>query len=164
MKKLLFVALSTSLLFSCNQSNSIEDKEVVSAIAAGGEEDEAMLAKHAAEIEKEAKELEEIQNSITTLKFDKETHDFGEVMMGSENKCVFKVTNTGNKPLLISNVSASCGCTTPKKPDGPIAPGKSDVIEVGFKPNNQGLVEKTVTVEANTEPKVQTVKVKATVK
>ncbi len=117
--------------------------------------------------EKALKELKEQQRieaaSVTSMKIDKEIHDFGKVAEGVENHCTFTVTNTGDKPLILSDVKASCGCTTPSKPEGPIAPGKSDKIEVGFKPNGKGVSEKTITITANTDPRITVVRVKADV-
>lgn len=113
---------------------------------------------------RELKKQQEIEAaSVTSMKIDKEIHDFGKVAEGVENHCTFLITNTGNKPLVLSDVKASCGCTTPSKPEGPIAPGKSDKIEVGFKPNGKGVSEKTITITANTEPRITVVKVKADV-
>ena len=99
----------------------------------------------------------------TSLKFDKLTHDFGKVKEETDNKTVFRVTNTGNYPLIIDDVKASCGCTTPSKPTKPIAPGKSDKIEVVFHPNEGQLNKqsKTVRVTANTEPKETVLKISA---
>ncbi len=90
-------------------------------------------------------------------------HDFGKVIEDTDNLTEFLVTNTGDKPLIISNVKASCGCTTPEKPEGPIAPGKSDKIKVKFHPNPDQLneIQKTVTVTANTDPVISTVTIKA---
>lgn len=113
---------------------------------------------------KELKEQQKLEaESVTSMKIDKEFHDFGKVAEGTENHCTFLVTNTGTKPLVLSDVKASCGCTTPSKPEGPIAPGKSDKIEVGFKPNGKGASEKTITITANTEPRITVLKVKADV-
>ena len=117
--------------------------------------------------EQALKELKEQQEeeaaSVTSMKIDKELHDFGKVKDGVENHCTFTITNTGTKPLVLSDVKASCGCTTPSKPEGPIAPGKSDKIEVGFKPSGKGVSEKTITITANTEPRITVVRVKADV-
>lgn len=113
---------------------------------------------------KELKEQQELEAaSVTSMTIDKEIHDFGKVVDGVENHCTFTITNTGTKPLVLSDVKASCGCTTPSKPEGPIAPGKSDKIEVGFKPSGKGVSEKTVTITANTEPRITVVRVKADV-
>lgn len=113
---------------------------------------------------KELKEQQRLEaKSITSMTIDKEIHDFGKVVEGVENQCTFTITNTGDKPLVLSDVKASCGCTTPHKPEGPIAPGKSDKIEVGFKPNGKGVSEKTITITANTDPRITVVRVKADV-
>jgi len=167
MKKTVLIFSSLLLLASCagNEKTTTAGDDVVSAVEAGGD-NSAAYKKEMAELEKQ-NELEEkaALENVTTMSFDKEVHDFGKVKSGSENSCVFKVTNTGTKPLVIDRVSASCGCTTPKKPEKPIPPGKSDVIEVGFKPNGPNpdgkATEKTVTIEANTDPKVAVVKVRA---
>lgn len=166
MKKSLIVFVGGILfLTACSETQtSKSDGEVVSAIASGSEEDQALIKENAKRIAEEEANERELAKTVTTLKFDKEVHDFGEIATGSENKCVFKVTNTGKYPLKIVDVGASCGCTTPKKPEHPILPGKSDVIEVGFKPNGPGPSEKTVTIQANTDPRISTVKVKAMVK
>ena len=99
----------------------------------------------------------------TTLKFDKLSHDFGTVKEESDNKTIFTVTNTGKFPLIIDDVKASCGCTTPSKPTKPIAPGRSDKIEVVFHPNQGQLnnQSKTVRVMANTNPKETMLKISA---
>ena len=85
------------------------------------------------------------------------------IIVDTDNKAFFTVTNTGKKPLIIENVSASCGCTTPKKPEKPIPPGKSDRIEVGFHPRDGQLdaQEKSITVSANTDSKMEVLKIKA---
>lgn len=165
MKKTL-VFFSTLALLTSSCSSSAEEKkdgEEYSSIAAGGQEDQKFLEENKKKIAEEEAREREAAKQVTTFVFDKQEHDFGDIKMGSENSCVFKITNTGNKPLIIYNVGASCGCTTPKKPEKPIPPGKSDVLEVGFKPNSTGEISKTVTVQANTEPRVSTVKVKAKV-
>lgn len=99
----------------------------------------------------------------TSLKFDKLSHDFGNIKEETDNKTIFRVTNTGKFPLIIDDVKASCGCTTPSKPTKPIAPGKSDKIEVVFHPNQGQLKNqsKTVRVMANTVPKETILKISA---
>ncbi len=89
----------------------------------------------------------------TSVKFAETEHDFGKIMQESDNKKVFKFTNTGTIPLTIANAVGSCGCTVPTWPKEPIAPGKTGVIEVVYKPGQQkGSQSKTVTITANTEP------------
>ena len=103
-------------------------------------------------------------NETTTLAFDKMEHDFGNVRIGQDYTHVFKVTNTGKSPLVIEDAKASCGCTVPDKPETAIAPGQSDEIVVTFSPKpGQGITSKTVTVTANTNPKITTLTIKANV-
>ena len=69
----------------------------------------------------------------TTIKWDRATHDFGNIQEGDVVKTVFTITNTGDNPLVINNAKGSCGCTVPKvEKNVPIAPGESTDIEVQF--------------------------------
>lgn len=117
-------------------------------------------------IRQEEKRLAEEKANVTTIEFDKTLHDFGDIKPDSDNACKFKVTNTGDKPLIIEDVKASCGCTTPHKPDKPIPPGKSDYIEVGFHPNPGQVNEitKTITVTANIPGKTTELTIRSFVK
>lgn len=162
MKNLFLFSIFAVSLFSCSGNESKKDSEIISTIVADGQTDED-LEKALAELEAEEKAL---NGSVTTLKFDKIRHDYGNVKPDSENLCKFKVTNTGKNPLIIESVSASCGCTTPSKPEKPIAPGASDFIEVGFhpKPGQENEIIKTVTVTANTDPKISEISIRAFVK
>jgi hypothetical protein len=100
---------------------------------------------------------------MTSMKFDKEEIDLGNVKKGSKTTAVFTVTNTGKNPLNITNVQPSCGCTTASKPEKPIPPGGSDKIEVVFEPKPDQTKEqnKSVTITANTDPAVVVLKFKA---
>ena len=152
------------LLASCGSENSSKKEGKLVSTVVANEENEAELKKELSEVEKEEKErLESEASNITTMSFDKMEHDFGKVKADTDNKTVFYVTNTGKKPLIIEGVSASCGCTTPTKPENAIQPGKKDKIEVVFHPKPGQLKEqnKTVTVTANTDPKMVVLNVKA---
>lgn len=144
---------------SCNSENKDESEQMLIEAANDPETIKANKLAIKELLEQQRKE----KNASTTMIVDKEVHDFGTIVYESENSCVFMVTNTGNKPLIIDNVKASCGCTTPEKPENAILPGKTDKIEVGFKPNSMGDVEKTVTITANTQPKITVLKIKANV-
>lgn len=77
------------------------------------------------------------------------TIDYGKVTKEEDSGVrVFEFTNTGDAPLIISNVQSSCGCTVPSKPTEPIAPGKTGKIEVKYN-MNPGPIRKTITVETN---------------
>ena len=100
----------------------------------------------------------------TSLKFDKTEHDFGKIKQGESVECVFKVTNTGNEPLIIEEAHGSCGCTVPDYPKDAIAAGETKDIKVKFNSaGKQGPNTKTVTITANTEPLQTVVSIKADV-
>lgn len=167
MKKVFLFTLLGFLVFSCTEEKkNVSDNNGSSLIAAGGESEEELKESLKEFNEQEEKRLAEEKSSITTLEFDKLIHDFGDVKSDTDNKCRFKVTNTGLKPLIISDVKASCGCTTPHKPEKPILPGKSDFIEVGFHPNPGQVNEiiKTITVTANIPEITTEIKIRSFVK
>jgi hypothetical protein len=77
------------------------------------------------------------------------TIDYGTVTKDNDNGVrTFEFTNTGDAPLIITNVLSSCGCTVPTKPTEPILPGKTGKIEVKYN-MNPGPIRKTITVESN---------------
>ncbi|WP_395049846.1 DUF1573 domain-containing protein [Flavobacterium sp.] len=77
------------------------------------------------------------------------TIDYGTVTKKNDNGVrSFEFTNTGDAPLIISNVLSTCGCTVPTKPNEPIMPGKTGKIDIKY--NMQaGPIRKTITVESN---------------
>ncbi|KAB7730973.1 DUF1573 domain-containing protein [Rudanella paleaurantiibacter] len=84
---------------------------------------------------------------------DQGVYDFGTITEGDTVEHNFAFTNTGEFPLIINNITASCGCTTPEWPREPIAPGQKSSIRVRFDSKGKvGAQNKTVTVFANTEP------------
>lgn len=86
---------------------------------------------------------------------EKSAFDFGTIAEGDTVEHVFKFTNTGEFPLIINNVTASCGCTTPEWPREPIAPGAASSVRVRFDSRNKaGVQNKTVSIYANTNPSV----------
>jgi len=89
----------------------------------------------------------------TTIKYDQTMYDFGVADEGSIVKHVYKFTNTGSEPLIISNAKGSCGCTVPQWPKQPIPPGGRGEIAVEFDTKGKpGRQTKHVTVIANTTP------------
>ncbi len=165
MKNYLLICSGALLILACNQkSENIENENSGSMIEAEGQNSEEIKAENERILREEAEKKKYEAENVTTLKFDKLVHNFGKVKADTDNFTTFKVTNTGTKPLIITNVEASCGCTTPKKPENPILPGQSDVIDVKFHPNaGQGEVKKTVTVTANTDPKLSELQITASV-
>ncbi|MFV5696123.1 DUF1573 domain-containing protein [Flavobacterium sp. LB3P122] len=77
------------------------------------------------------------------------TIDYGKISKGNDNGIrIFEFTNTGDAPLIITNVLSTCGCTVPTKPEGPIMPGKTGKIEIKYN-MTLGPIRKTITVESN---------------
>ena len=77
------------------------------------------------------------------------TIDYGTVTKdGDSGLRSFEFKNTGNAPLIITNVISTCGCTVPSKPTEPIMPGKTGKIEVKYN-MSPGPIRKTITVESN---------------
>lgn len=89
------------------------------------------------------------QASGPMINFDMDTIDYGEIVKGSDGGRTFTFENTGDAPLEIQGVRSSCGCTIPKKPEAPIAPGEKGEITVRYDTNRVGVFRKTITVNTN---------------
>ena len=77
------------------------------------------------------------------------TIDYGRVYKDTDSGMrSFEFKNTGDAPLIITNVKSTCGCTVPSKPTAPIMPGKTEKIDVKYN-MNPGAIRKTITVESN---------------
>jgi|SRR5690606_9932156 len=76
--------------------------------------------------------------------------DLGSIQYGGKAITTVQIKNTGDKPLIISDAKASCGCTVPKWPKDPIAPGKSAPMTVEYTTTKKaGAFNKTVTISSN---------------
>ncbi|TRX20704.1 DUF1573 domain-containing protein [Flavobacterium franklandianum] len=83
------------------------------------------------------------------FKAEDNTIDYGTTTKKNDNGVrSFEFTNTGDAPLIITNVLSTCGCTVPTKPNAPIMPGKTGKIEVKYS-MILGPIRKTITVESN---------------
>ncbi len=93
------------------------------------------------------------QPSRAKISFDTMEHDFGMILeTDGPVDFTFNFTNSGNFPLVISQVKPSCGCTTPEYTREPVIPGKSGSIKVIYNPKNRpGSFKKSVTVSSNAE-------------
>ena len=104
------------------------------------------------------------QEKVAKIEFTSDTVDYGEIEKGSDGVRVFEFKNTGTAPLIISKVSSSCGCTIPKKPEGPIMPGESGEIQVKYDTNRPGPIRKAITVLSNADTPTKILKIKGNVK
>ena len=82
----------------------------------------------------------------TNLSFKETTHDFGKIPQGKPVTTIFEVTNATKAPITLTNVAASCGCTTPAWKPGPYKPGEKFPITVGYNAANLGSFTKTITI------------------
>ncbi|OIQ27944.1 MAG: hypothetical protein BM564_11140 [Bacteroidetes bacterium MedPE-SWsnd-G2] len=103
------------------------------------------------------------QDKVAKIEFEEKTIDYGTIEKGADGVRVFKFTNTGDAPLIISKVKSSCGCTVPKKPKEPILPGQTGEIEVKYDTNRVNPIRKTITVISNAETPTVALKIKGLV-
>jgi hypothetical protein len=93
------------------------------------------------------------QAAVPVIAFETKEHDFGSIKESNGPVSYsFNFTNSGKAPLILNNVAASCGCTTPEWTKQPVLPGKQGVIKVTFDPEQRpGAFTKTITVTSNAE-------------
>jgi hypothetical protein len=104
------------------------------------------------------------EGPLPVLNFERIDHDFGTIAEGQKVSYTYKVTNTGEAPLIIQNAQPSCGCTVPTWSKDPIPVGGTGFVTAEFDSNGKpGIANKTITVTANTWPKVTTLRFKAMV-
>lgn len=90
-------------------------------------------------------------SNLAVFGWESAIHDFGKIKQGVPVTHEFTFTNTGKTPLVITNVQASCGCTTPAWSKDPIPPGGQGFIKATYNAASIGSFNKTVTVMANVE-------------
>ena len=103
------------------------------------------------------------QDKVAKIEFKTDVIDYGTIEKGSDGVRVFEFTNTGNAPLIISKVKSTCGCTVPKKPDGPIMPGETGEISVKYDTKRVNPIRKTITVTSNADTPSVALKIKGLV-
>jgi hypothetical protein len=104
------------------------------------------------------------EGPLPVISFEKTEHDFGTIKEGEVVSYSFTFKNTGEAPLIISQVQPSCGCTVPDWSKDPIPVGGEGFVKVEFDSNGKPNVQnKSVTVTANTWPQITTLRFKAMV-
>ena len=130
-----------------------------------------VTASNAQETSKAVKKIKAKTTAASTPKVDgagmvfvTETIDYGTVAYNSDGRREFLFTNNGNKPLIITNVQSTCGCTVPTYPKEPIAPGAKGVIGVKYDTSRAGQAfTKTVTLTTNAVEPSRTLTIKGNV-
>lgn len=95
--------------------------------------------------------------------FEKTTHDYGNLKYDSDGTCEFTFKNTGKEPLLLTQVKASCGCTTPTWPKEPIKSGDTGTIVVKYNTKISGAFTKSIRVYSNAKTAMVTLTIKGSV-
>ena len=130
MNKLFLIVVFSCLLFSCDIRKNKNKPDVLAPNASA-----------------------QVFKDSTTVEIIDSVYDFGKVTDGEKVEYSYRFKNTGKNPLIVSNATASCGCTVPEKPEEPIKPGDIGFIKVVF--NSAGRVgeaHKEVTVTSNAYP------------
>ncbi len=83
------------------------------------------------------------------IKFESVVYDYGTIYQGANGGCEFQFKNEGDSPLLLTNVTSSCGCTVPKWPKDPVFPGQTAVIQVTYDTKRLGTISKQINVASN---------------
>jgi hypothetical protein len=85
------------------------------------------------------------------MTFDKTFHDFGTINNGAAQETMFSYKNTGDSPLVVTDIKSTCGCTIPSWSKEALSPGESSQFTVKFNGKGSNKVSKSVTVFANTK-------------
>lgn len=102
-----------------------------------------------------------IETTKPIFLFDEESYDFGDMVEGEKYEYTFKFKNIGAEPMILKNVKASCGCTTPSWPREPIMPGETNEINVIFNSKGKrGSINKAITITSNAVEPVKRIFIK----
>jgi hypothetical protein len=82
-------------------------------------------------------------------KFDRFSHDFGEIQRGEDATAVFSLVNQGLAPLVVEDITASCGCTIAEWDKEPLMPQDTMQIKVSYNSNIVGAIKRSVVVKTN---------------
>jgi len=161
MKKILLVLAAAITIASCNEADKTAEATTTTSTAPATESS-APAPNAAATPQQNAVD----PATLTKVEWlDGVDRDFGKMKEGENLEVSFRFKNVGDKPLIISNVSASCGCTVPETPKKPYAPGETGVIKASFNSSGKpGSQSKQVNVFANLEPAMTTLNFRVEVK
>lgn len=131
MKKAFILVISLGFFIACENKQKSDKRSMAESIAA----------------------LQPTSDKFPVMQVDSPSVDLGTITEGDTIVHIYKFKNTGNMPLVLGSVNASCGCTTPSYSDKPVEPGEQGFIQVKFNSKGkEGKLSKTVTAIANTNP------------
>jgi hypothetical protein len=97
------------------------------------------------------------------MKFDTLIYDYGEIPYKGDGNCTFKITNVGSTPLVINEVTTSCGCAAVDWPRKPIMKNESADIIIKYDTRRPGNFNKSIVIKSNAENTPITLEIKGTV-
>lgn len=97
------------------------------------------------------------------VKFKSTEHDFGKIKVGVPVTYDFAISNVGKTPVVVESATASCGCTTPVKPEQPIMAGDANKITAGFNAAALGPFTKTISIKLAGVDEVKVITIKGEV-
>ena len=98
------------------------------------------------------------------IEFSDTIHDYGTIAKGSDGLCEFTFTNTGNIPLILSNVKTSCGCVNPSWSGEPVLPVEQGKINMKYYTTSSVRFLRYLAVTSSAVNSKVVLKVKGTVK
>jgi hypothetical protein len=133
MKKLFICAIAVAMFTACTQKS---ESKIDGQVAQNVPEGKGVLAADAPKV-----------------KFEKEVYDFHVIDAGQKVSYTFKFKNEGKTPLIITDATATCGCTTPDFTKTPVKPGEEGAISVVFDSTGKnGIQDKVITITSNANP------------
>lgn len=146
---IIVLLLSSLILFSaCNNDNKPSDNKVTTDLIKN-----PITANS-----------DEVVSELPVITFAKLKHDFGLLIDGEVVEYSFEFTNTGGTDLVLTKVSATCGCTIPTYDRKPIRPGDKGKITVKFNSENRnGNQNKTISVLSNAQPNLVELEITANI-
>ena len=130
MNKFLTVLILSVLLFSCDIRKNKSKGDVLASDSSA-----------------------QVFKDSTTVQMIDSVYDFGKVTDGEKVEFSYRFKNTGKNLLIVSNATASCGCTVPERPEEPIKSGETGFIKVVFNSKGRvGTAHKEVTITSNAYP------------
>ena len=106
---------------------------------------------------------EATSEKVGKFSFETDVIDYGTIQQNDDGLRIFKFTNVGDAPIVISNAKGSCGCTVPTYSKNVIAPGETGEIEVKYATNRIGKFTKTVTLTSNASEPTKVLRIKGEV-
>ncbi|MBO7625730.1 MAG: DUF1573 domain-containing protein [Bacteroidales bacterium] len=97
------------------------------------------------------------------LQLSKNSIDFGTIPIGQKKVVEVTFTNTGSKPLIITDTYTNCGCTGIEFPQQPFMPGKSGTLKISYDADEEGFFSKSVTIYSNADNKKEIIKIQGIV-